>query len=223
MQMTRLFTLDQYYNNYSSNAKVIIMTRISPNLKILQANTKSVYTILVVSVVASLTISNLHSFHLFNVAATPAVTITPEDGEEDESDDETELSETQENQHGKAIQPAANAEKPDTNSQDHEGDYQIVIPDGAAWKETISNRFDPPELIIPTGSDVTWTSDDDLGHTITSGKRAGYGMYEFLQDGVFNSGELDEGESFTFHFAEPGRYEYFCVPHPWMNGVVIVQ
>jgi len=28
MQITRLFTLDQYYNNYSSNAKVIIMTRI---------------------------------------------------------------------------------------------------------------------------------------------------------------------------------------------------
>jgi plastocyanin len=44
-----------------------------------------------------------------------------------------------------------------------------------------------------------------------------------LQDGVFNSGELDDGESFTFHFAEPGRYEYFCAPHPWMNEVVIVQ
>jgi plastocyanin len=48
-------------------------------------------------------------------------------------------------------------------------------------------------------------------------------MYEFLQDGVFNSGDLDEGDSFTFNFSEPGRYEYFCIPHPWMHGVVIVQ
>ena len=175
----------------------------------------------------SLIISDLYNFQLFNVAASPAVTITPGDGEEDEfedeSDDETDSSEPQEDQIREAIQPAANADTPDTNDQNNEGDYQIDIPDGAAWKETISERFYPPELTVPLGSDVTWTNDDDLTHTIASGKKAGYGMYEFLQDGKFNSGELDEGESFTFHFAEPGRYEFFCVPHPWMNGVVVVQ
>lgn len=177
--------------------------------------------------VTSLSISVLHDFHLFDVAATSAVTITPEDGEEgkseDEVNDETESSETPEAQHGEAIQPAANAGKPDTNDQNHDGDYQIDIPDGAAWKDTISERFNPSELIVPSGSEVTWTNDDDLTHTITSGKNAGYGLYEFLQDGIFNSGELDQGELFTFHFAEPGRYEYFCVPHPWMSGVIIVQ
>jgi plastocyanin len=183
--------------------------------------------VLLVCMVTCLMISDLHNFQLFNVAASPAVTITPEDGEEDEfdekGDDETESSQTQEGQNGEAIQPAASTETPDTNEQDHEGDYQIVIPDGAAWKETISERFYPPELIVPSGSYVTWTNDDDLTHTITSGKKAGYGLYEFVQDGIFNSGELDEEESFTFHFAEPGRYEYFCVPHPWMNGVIVVQ
>jgi plastocyanin len=183
--------------------------------------------ILLVSMATSLTISGLHDFDFIDVDATPAVTITPEDGEEDELEDEvdeeTESSETQEAQHGEAIQPAANSEKPDTNDQNHGGDYHIDIPDGAAWKETISERFYPSELIVPLGSDVTWTNDDDLTHTIASGKNAEYGLYEYLQDGKFNSGELDEGESFTYHFAEPGRYEYFCVPHPWMNGVVIVQ
>ena len=173
-------------------------------------------------------ISDLHNFQLFNVAASPAVTITPEDGEEDEfdekGDDETESSQTQEGPKRRSDTTSCeDAETPDTNEQDHEGDYQIVIPDGAAWKETISERFYPPELIVPSGSYVTWTNDDDLTHTITSGKKAGYGLYEFVQDGIFNSGELDEGESFTFHFAEPGRYEYFCVPHPWMNGVIVVQ
>lgn len=187
----------------------------------MQASTESVYIVILVSVVTSLTISELHSFNPFNVAATPAVTITPEDKFEDDSDDES--SETQDDQYGEAIQPAPNMEKTSTKNQAHEGDYQILIPDGAAWKETISERFYPQELIVPPGSDVTWTNDDDLTHIITSGKKVGYGMYEFLQDGMFNSGELDEGESFTFHFAEHGRYEYFCVPHPWMTGAVTVQ
>lgn len=79
-----------------------------------------------------------------------------------------------------------------------------------------------PRSNVPSGSFVSWANEDDLTHTITSGKKAGYGMYEFLQDGVFNSGDLVEGDSFTFHFSEPGRHEYFCIPHPWMHGVVIV-
>jgi plastocyanin len=182
---------------------------------------------LLACVVASIIISDLHNFQLFIVAASPAATITPDDREEDELEneggDEAESSQTQKDQSGEAIQPAEDTDTSDTNDQDREGEYQIDIPDGAAWEESISERFYPPELTVPTGSDVTWTNDDDITHTITSGKNAGYGMYEFLQDGVFNSGELDEGESFTFHFAEPGRYEYFCVPHPWMNGVIVVQ
>jgi plastocyanin len=196
-------------------------------LKIDQDSTKTFCMALLACVVASTIISDLHNFQLFIVAASPAVTITPDDQEEDELEneggDEAESSQTQNNQNGEAIQPAEDTDTPDTNDQDREGEYQIDIPDGAAWEETISERFYPPELTVPTGSDVTWTNDDDITHTITSGKNAGYGMYEFLQDGIFNSGDLDEGESFTFHFAEPGRYEYFCVPHPWMNGVIVVQ
>jgi plastocyanin len=196
-------------------------------LKIDQDSTKTFCIALLACVVASTIISDLHNFQLFIVAASPAVTITPDDQEEDELEneggDEAESSQTQNNQNREAIQPAEDTDTPDTNDHDREGEYQIDIPDGAAWEETISERFYPPELTVPTGSDVTWTNDDDITHTITSGKNAGYGMYEFLQDGIFNSGDLDEGESFTFHFAEPGRYEYFCVPHPWMNGVIVVQ
>jgi plastocyanin len=196
-------------------------------LKIYQDSTKPLCMAFLACMVASLTISSLHNFQLLIVAASSAVTIAPDDREEDELEneegDEAESSHTQKDQNGEAIQPAEGSETSDTNDQDHEGDYRIDIPDGAAWEETISERFYPPELTVPTGSDVTWTNDDDITHTITSGKNAGYGMYEFLQDGIFNSGELDEGESFTFHFAEPGRYEYFCVPHPWMNGVIVVQ
>jgi len=101
--------------------------------------------------------------------------------------------------------------------------YDVVIPDGAAWRETISERFEPSELSVPTGSLVTWTNEDDLTHAIATGTKNDYGLYEYTQDGTFNSGELNEGESFSFQFTEPGRYEYFCIPHPWMTGVVVVE
>jgi plastocyanin len=202
------------------------MTRIiSTTMNTSRASNKSVYLILFVCLATGLALWDLHDFQTPNVAATAAVTITPSDadGDQDEDNAETELSGPQEEQHREAIQPAANSEKQKPDDEDHEGEYQIAIPDGAAWEETISDRFYPPEVIVPSGSDVTWTNEDDLTHTITSGKKAGYGMYEFVQDGAFNSGNLDEGDSFTFHFTEPGRYEYFCVPHPWMNGAVVVQ
>lgn len=175
---------------------------------------KSAYTILLVCFISNLIILDLCNFQSLNVVATPGE-------DEDEDDAETESSDPHQEQQGEGIQPATNGKN--QQAAEYDGDYQIVIPDGAAWKETISERFDPQELTVPSGSDVTWTNEDDLTHTIASGKKAGYGMYEFLQDGIFNSGELDDGESFTFHFAEPGRYEYFCAPHPWMNGIVIVQ
>jgi len=190
-----------------------------------RASDKSVYLILFVCLATSLALWDLHDFQAPNVAATAAVTITPADADGDQHEDnaEIELSGPQEEQHREAIQPAANSEKQKPDDEDLEGEYQIAIPDGAAWEETISDRFYPPEVIVPSGSDVTWTNEDDLTHTITSGKKAGYGMYEFVQDGAFNSGNLDKGDSFTFHFTEPGRYEYFCIPHPWMNGAVVVQ
>lgn len=120
----------------------------------------------------------------------------------------------------------------DTNGSDEEEQetdndandvHQIIIPDGAAYRETISERYDPDELHVPSGSTVEWVNEDDLIHTVTSGKNTGYGLFEHVQDGIFDSGSLEGGESFTFHFTEPGRYEYFCVPHPWMSGVIVVE
>jgi plastocyanin len=184
-------------------------------LNIIQA---VVYSVILIWVSTSSTTSYSTSFYPHEVIATSAVTILPdnEDGEELEDDSEEESSK-------KAIQPASNTDKVGHGILEHESDYQIVIPDGAAWDETISERFYPQEITVQSGSRVSWINEDDLAHSVTSGKTAGYGMYEFLQDGEFNSGNLAKGESFTFHFSEPGRFEYFCIPHPWMQGVVIVN
>lgn len=44
-----------------------------------------------------------------------------------------------------------------------------------------------------------------------------------LRCGRFYSDILGSGDSFSYTFDEPGTYSYFCSPHPWMTGFVIVD
>ena len=67
-------------------------------------------------------------------------------------------------------------------------------------------------LTVKTGTTVTWTNDDPgVLHTVTS------------VDAIFDSGFLDEGDSWSYTFEEEGEFEYFCAPHPWMRAKVIVE
>jgi amicyanin len=71
--------------------------------------------------------------------------------------------------------------------------------------------FSPMELTIKAGAQVTWINRDDVPHTVVSvGKK-------------FKSRALDTGEEFSYTFAEPGTYEYFCSVHPVMTGKIIVK
>jgi plastocyanin len=42
-------------------------------------------------------------------------------------------------------------------------------------------------------------------------------------DGSFDSGYLDQGDTWTHTFETPGSFEYSCLPHPWMRAKVIVE
>ena len=44
-----------------------------------------------------------------------------------------------------------------------------------------------------------------------------------LRCGRFYSDILGSGDSFSYTFDEPGTYSYFCSPHLWMTGFVIVD
>jgi plastocyanin len=102
-------------------------------------------------------------------------------------------------------------------NQQQSTNYYIVIPMGAAWREVIVNRFDPSNVTIPVGSEVIWSNQDKLSHTVTSGN-ASIGA-----DGKFNSNVLRIHDSFSYTFTQPGRYSYYCIMHPWMNGMVAVS
>ena len=73
-----------------------------------------------------------------------------------------------------------------------------------------SNSFSPNPVEVKVGETVTWINDDSGRHTVTS------------KDGVFDSGMMGKGQSFSFTFDKAGEYPYFCEPHPNMVGTVVV-
>jgi plastocyanin len=76
----------------------------------------------------------------------------------------------------------------------------------------ISNfMFSPMDTTIKAGTRVTWTNQDEEPHTIAS------------SDGLFRSGALDTGESYSFEFDKPGTYHYVCTIHPRMIATITVQ
>jgi len=70
--------------------------------------------------------------------------------------------------------------------------------------------FAPATLTITVGDTVTWTNRDAVAHTATS------------TTGVFDSRDLEQGESYSVTFTAPGTYDYLCTPHPSMTGRVVV-
>jgi len=70
----------------------------------------------------------------------------------------------------------------------------------------------PATISIQAGSMVTWCNDGQSLHadTVTS------------DSGLFNSGTIAQGASWSFTFAEQGEYGYHSLIHFWMRGVVIV-
>jgi plastocyanin len=73
-----------------------------------------------------------------------------------------------------------------------------------------SNSFNPNPVEVKVGETVTWVNDDSGRHTVAS------------KDGVFESGLMGKGESFSYTFDKAGEYQYFCSPHPNMVGAVMV-
>jgi len=73
------------------------------------------------------------------------------------------------------------------------------------------STFSPALVTISVGDTVTWRNGDDRPHTATS------------NDGAFDSGNLDEGQGFSFTFTEPGTYTYRCDYHPDMQATIVVE
>ena len=84
-------------------------------------------------------------------------------------------------------------------------------------EETADGCFIPSPVTIPMGGTITWDNNDTAAHTATGGS-ATEGP-----SGVFDSSLIMAGSSFSHTFEDAGSYDYFCMVHPWMSGLVIVE
>ena len=71
--------------------------------------------------------------------------------------------------------------------------------------------FNPKQVTVKAGDTITWVNHDDIPHTVTS------------QTQAFRSKALDTDDKFSFTFATPGTYPYFCALHPQMTGTIVVE
>jgi len=70
--------------------------------------------------------------------------------------------------------------------------------------------FTPSPLTINKGATVVWTNKDDVTHTVSS------------DSGLFSSGAIIKGNTYSFTFEETGTFPYTCGFHLGMQGVVEV-
>jgi len=110
-----------------------------------------------------------------------------------------------------------------TNSAYAQTTYIINMPTGSSspdapyfWQS--EKDGDPTgDIEVKVLDSVRWENADTAVHTVTSGTP------EEGPDGIFDSSLIPRGGSFPWQFTEVGEYDYFCVVHPWMTGVVTVK
>jgi plastocyanin len=84
-----------------------------------------------------------------------------------------------------------------------------------------SPDYDPDELTVAAGSDITVMNQDTLPHTVTSGT----GPQDPTSAQTFDTSLINGGESATLSLAQvaAGQYDYYCMVHPYMTGKMTVQ
>jgi len=100
------------------------------------------------------------------------------------------------------------------NSQNTQ--VSITLGSASPGCETTNECYIPYFVSIKEYSSVTWKNNDVSVHTATSGTPVNG------PDGIFDSGLIAPGDSFTNQFDEEGMFDYYCIAHPWMTGNVIV-
>jgi plastocyanin len=71
--------------------------------------------------------------------------------------------------------------------------------------------YSPNPIIVKKGTTVTWTNNDTIAHSATA------------DDGSFDTGFLENGESGSVTFNEVGEYPYYSSVYPNVKGKVVVN
>ena len=74
-----------------------------------------------------------------------------------------------------------------------------------------STAFSPGTRTVAVNTTVTWTNKDNFDHNVVS------------DSGLFNSGIIAAGATYSRTFTTAGTFPYKCTLHANMNGTIIVQ
>lgn len=96
---------------------------------------------------------------------------------------------------------------------------QVYITNSTSTKECAytPSCFLPYQVTISLGDTVTWINIDNKTHTVTTGTS------NFGPVGIYDSGYIEPGKSFTQFFGSIGKYRYFDKTNPWVTGIVLVE
>lgn len=86
----------------------------------------------------------------------------------------------------------------------------VLAQPGTVAVQIVDFAFTPETLTVPVGTTVVWTN-TGVQHTTTS------------LDKLWGSLVMEQGDTFSFTFTQPGVYHYICGLHPDMEAMVIVR
>jgi|SaaInlStandDraft_5_1057022.scaffolds.fasta_scaffold03910_5 predicted secreted protein with PEFG-CTERM motif len=84
-------------------------------------------------------------------------------------------------------------------------------------EDTPEGCYIPSTAIVDVGGKVIMSNTDNAAHTFTSGTPSDG------PTGEFDTGLLMVGSSFEWSPDTVGEVPYFCMVHPWMIGLIVVQ
>ncbi|MDP2708851.1 MAG: PQQ-dependent sugar dehydrogenase [bacterium] len=91
------------------------------------------------------------------------------------------------------------------------GKVYRLMPGAGEVQININNfSFTPQVVAAKAGAKIKWLNQDNIMHTI-------------IAEGLFDSGQLEPGASYELILSEPGNYEYYCAPHPFMTGTIVID
>lgn len=71
--------------------------------------------------------------------------------------------------------------------------------------------YTPQSVTVKAGTKLVFTNNDAVGHTATA------------DDGTFDTGVIQPGQTEEVTLNTPGTYTYHCTLHPNMTGTIVVE
>ena len=93
----------------------------------------------------------------------------------------------------------------------HNHSRSLAAQNSEATIDMAGSAFAPETIRIKRGTRVAWVNTDKTRHNAVA------------DDGSFKTPLIGKGESASVTFREEGTFTYYCGPHPFMRGTIIVE